>query len=207
MKHPRIIHRVWLGDKTPLTRDVEFGPQWLGLHPGWKMVEWDDQRVESELRPLILDARYDQAPTVVHRADIVRIEAVYRFGGMYVDYDMEPLRNVESLISGSEGWTTPDADQFPGNAFFGAVAGHPGLRRLLERIRMHTAGVWPGPALATGPTIWNQVFSDGGIDILGTSATAYPVHWTDKKTLADREATMAAAKDSYAIHHFNGSWT
>ena len=204
MRHPRTIHRVWLGDATPLARDVAFGAQWLDLHPGWDLIEWDDERVES-LRPLILDRLYEHAPTVVHRADIVRVEVVYRFGGMYVDYDMEPLRNVEPLIGESEGWTTPDADQFPGNAFFGAVAGHQGLRRLLDLIGKRGTGL--GPALTTGPWTWNDAFGNGGIDILGTSTTAYPVHWDDKKTLANREATLVAAKDSYAIHHFNGPWT
>jgi mannosyltransferase OCH1-like enzyme len=202
MKHPRIIHRIWLGPAAPSPRNVAFTDRWADLHPGWRIIVWDDELAET-IRPLIFDRLYEHAPSIVHRADLLRVEVVLRMGGMYTDFDLEPLRNVEPLIGRSAGWTTPDADGMPGNAFFGAKAGHEGLRRVLETIRGRADGGWGTPNQTTGPHAWAA--AGGNLTMLGTTATAYPVHWSKKTLLEDRASLVLA--DSYAIHHFDGSWT
>lgn len=205
MNHPRIIHRIWLGPAAPSDRNRGFTDRWADLHPGWEIKVWDDDQAET-IRPLIYDRLYQHSPSVVHRADLLRIEIVLRLGGMYTDFDLEPVRNVEPLIGCSEGWTTPDADGMPGNAFFGATADHQGLRAVLETIRGRADGEgWATPNMTTGPHAWQA--GAGGLDLLGTTATAYPVHWSDKKTLPARAAGLRTQNNVYAIHHFDGSWT
>jgi hypothetical protein len=215
VKHPRIIHRVWLGPNTPDPEFVGFGDLWAAMHPGWLVVDWDDDLVLRRL-PLVLQAEYDAAPTYVHRHDIVLPEAVYAFGGVAVGYDMEPLKNIEPLIGASQAWCTPDADGFPGGAFFGATAGHPGLARLLTVIgqRVEKDG-WQAPNVTTGPFAWRHAFrtlpyktGEGWLDLLGTRETAYPIHYNERELLADRPLAREVARErgAYALHYFAQSW-
>jgi mannosyltransferase OCH1-like enzyme len=204
VKHPKIIHRIWLGTDQPSARNVGFTDRWADLHPGWDMIVWDDDRAEA-IRPLIFDHLYENAPTVVHRADLLRVEAVLRMGGMYTDFDMEPLRNLEKLIGRSTGWTTPDADGMPGNALFGAQADHPGLRTILETIRGRATTGWATPNMTCGPHAWAA--AGATLDLLGTTETAYPVHWSDRERLTQTAVQLGLDGATYAYHHFDGSWT
>lgn len=208
---PKLIHRVWLGPNTPHPDDVAATRLWADMYPDHRIVEWTDSTIHQ--LPLILTDEYAAAPTWVHRADIVSVEAVYHLGGILVGWDMEPIRNILHLVDGLEGWCTLDADGYPGGAFFGAVAGHQGLACLIEVIRARVADGYTKPNRDTGPYAWNDAFGPDGrmpdaLTVVAGSKAAYPIHWKQKELLQDPEvvAGLRADPDVYAIHHFRGSW-
>lgn len=213
MKHPKLIHRVWLGPNVPDPFFAELGAAWANMNPGWVVRNWNDTEVER--LDLTLQDEYDAAPTYVHRADIVMAEVVARFGGVAVGYDMEPLKPLETLIGDSEGWCTPDADGFPGGGLFGARERHPGILAVLVAIahRVRALG-WVSPNQITGPYAWQAALGPesailpNGLDVLGTTDTAYPIHYSHRELLADRPAARARAVDlgAHAIHYFSGTW-
>ena len=214
VNHERIIHRVWLGPNQPLSRDAAFTDLWQCTHPGWKVMVWDDQAVDSLLRPLIIDELYEQAPTYVHRADIVMVEAIHRFGGLYAGWDTEPTRSWEPLIGGLYGWSTIDVDGFPGGVF-GARSGHPAMRALLATIYagVQRRGTFSTPNVDTGPFAWGATFGlagrmPGGLEQVGTAKTWAPVHWKQKELLDDPLFIegLRADPEVFSIHYFNGSW-
>lgn len=213
MNHPKLIHRVWLGPNIPDPFFASLDLAWAAVNPGWEVRTWGDREVER--LDLSLQPEYDAAPTYVHRADIVMAEVVARFGGVAVGYDMEPLRPLETLCGDSDGWCTPDADGFPGGGLFGARPGHPGILAVIVAIahRIRALG-WVSPNLITGPYAWQGALGEdsallpGGLDVLGTTATAYPIHYSERELLTDRSAARARAVElgAHAIHYFAGTW-
>lgn len=216
-----LVHRVWLGSEPPAKHD--FSAHWQATNPGYELVTWTDGAVDDDLEHMVCQVQYDDAPTYVHRADIVLVEAVYRYGGVAVGYDMEPLQPIDPLIAGHDAWCTPDADGFPGQAFFGGIPGHRAFAAVLDRLpqrlaerggwMQHEEGQFPGPHLDTGPWLWGDVFGRHGeqaaafdLDILGTWETAYPVRYFEKdRRIAPRE--LRRRMDLAYVHHlFAGSW-
>lgn len=218
----KTIHRVWVGPHEP-PAEHDYTAAWAATNPDYELVTWTDQRVEDDLEHMICQRLYDEAPTYVHRADIVLVEAVYRYGGVAVGYDMEPLRPVDPLISGHGAWCTPDADGFPGQAFFGGIPGHRAFAAVLDRIGprleerggwlQHDEGQYPGPHIDTGPHLWGDVFgrngersTDFGLDVLGTWETAYPIRYWEKDTPLDPAELDRRMALAVVAHKFAGSW-
>ena len=206
---PRKVHRVWLGPAVP---KYDFAEEWADTNPGWELVTWRD--ADAAQLDLVCQAEYDAAPTYVHRADILLVEAIYADGGVAVGWDMEPLRPLDPLLADVSAFCTPDADGFPGQAFFGAVPGHRSMSTVLQQIprRIRKQG-WGQPHIDTGPYLWGAVFGRtgqfapaNGIEILGDHRTAYPVRYWEKQYFDQPEVYAQLTQDSYLVHRFQHSW-
>lgn len=215
MSNPKTVHRVWLGPNLP-PPDHDYTDAWKATNPDYELVTWTDDKVAADLDLVQPDA-YEQAPTYVHRADLILYEAVHALGGVAVGYDLEPLRSIGPLIDGQGAWCTPDADGFPGQAFFGAPPGHRAIRAVLDRVlpRIEERGGWEAwaPHQDTGPYLWGDVFGRFGehaaehdLAVLGDWRLAYPVRYWEKG-IFDRPAQLQRRlRDAYVVHRFAHSW-
>lgn len=98
----QLIHRIWLDDPLP-DRFARFGREWERLHPGWVVVDWTDSQALPELTNRgLFDRAAEFYPKDWKRfqADLLRLELLDRFGGVYADCDIKPLRNIEPLLDG-----------------------------------------------------------------------------------------------------------
>ncbi|MBS0637961.1 MAG: hypothetical protein JSS12_10650, partial [Verrucomicrobia bacterium] len=94
-KIPKILHQIWVGPKTPPTYFVTFQEKWKTLHPDWEYHLWTDSELEDlnlELKDLI-----DASPNYAEKSDIIRSELLDRFGGVYLDVDMDPFHALDEL--------------------------------------------------------------------------------------------------------------
>lgn len=205
----RVIHRIWLGGDEPAWSRA-WAAAWQESHPDWVVHTWDDVAVAT--LPLRSRAWYWELPGPVHRADVLRVELVRRFGGVYVDADMEPLRPITAFVPSHGAWCTPDADGIPGGAFFGGDAFASVWDRMLDLFaeRWRDTPSLP-PNHLFGPFAWRDLFGadgDGWITVLGTPATAYPFHWNEPRVLMDDPDERAArCARSLMIHRYAGTWT
>lgn len=124
---PKILHFVWIqgADDMPdeYRRCVE---SWGRLHRvGWMTTIWDRsslQWVDNSWIWMI------DNPTV--QSDVARIEIIRRFGGVYLDCDMECLKPINELLRGRSAFASRRNSERVENAGFGAVPGHQWLRDL-----------------------------------------------------------------------------
>lgn len=101
----RIVHRIWLDDPLP-DRFACHGRRWAALHPGWQLWDWRDSH---DLPPLRNRGLFDRARELHPRpswewrrfeADLLRLELLETYGGLYADMDVQPLANLEPLLDG-----------------------------------------------------------------------------------------------------------
>jgi mannosyltransferase OCH1-like enzyme len=186
---PRIFHQIWLGPK-PLPRAYErYQRSWTRHHPGWELQFWTEENLPENLRRPEAAERL-RAPA--ERSDILRLELLWRLGGVYMDTDFECRRSIEPLIV--------DADFFVGlskpgrvnNALLGSVAGHPILDRALEELQPREYHGYD--KAAAGPHFLDMLLVDRPTDVT----------FLEPDLLYPR--TPAAAEQAYAIHHEARSW-
>lgn len=132
---PRVIHRLWIGGAEPEWTQP-FAESWL--HPGWELRRWSDANV-GELFPLRNQAIYDAAAEIAPdhvgqlRSDVLRYEILHRFGGIWVDADMECLRPLDELLEGISCFAAWEVEgRWVNNAILGSTAGHPFLEGLIS---------------------------------------------------------------------------
>ncbi|MFA5604184.1 MAG: glycosyltransferase [Bacilli bacterium] len=159
---PKIIHRLWINPPGPPMPDefIEYGDSWKRIQwsQGWVIQDWTSL---SGIEPLHNQHLYDQASgrdMHRYRSDIVRLELLLKFGGVYVDCDLEPLKVIDDLLTGHECVLAESANRrsnggaIVSNSFMAAIPGHPFIRQLVESLEESTTK-YKGKhtALVTGP--------------------------------------------------------
>lgn len=90
---PRILHRV-VPEHT--TADVEtFWQRFREMHPTWELRTWRDPLNSEEFE---LGHLFGRCRRGAELADVVRLEVLHRYGGIYVDSDCEPWRPLDPLL-------------------------------------------------------------------------------------------------------------
>lgn len=104
---PKILHRIWLENPAgappdPMPQEFEeYGRAWERLHPGWQIHAWRDY---TSLPTLANQDLFDRAKEVCPKdwkrfqSDLLRLELLYQYGGVYVDTDVEPLKCFNDLL-------------------------------------------------------------------------------------------------------------
>lgn len=97
-KFEKIIHQTWISEEIP-GRTAPWIEKWLKLNPDWTYMFWTDESARlfiQEHFPALLPV-YDSWTVPVQKADMFRYVALYAFGGVYADLDMEDLKPLEEL--------------------------------------------------------------------------------------------------------------
>lgn len=101
-KIPKIIHQIWIGDKSKQPKE---------LMNTWKMEGWEYKLwTEKEIDELQLENKrlydyfYDKK-CYYGASDVVRLEILKRFGGIYIDADTERLEPIDEIMEGCTFWS------------------------------------------------------------------------------------------------------
>ena len=193
---PRILHRV-VPERTPATAEA-WWEAWGRLHPTWRLLTHRDPLDPADW-PLTAP-HWRNVKAGAQLADLIRLEALLRFGGVYVDMDMQPFRSLDPLLSAQVFAAWEDERCIP-NAVLGARPDHPLIAEALKRaIVAGRRSVWAG-----GPGVTTKLFAGHPDVLLLPPAAFYRVHYRDP----DRDTAMLElppAPWEFARHHYWGSW-
>jgi hypothetical protein len=192
---PQILHRV-VPERTP-DRAEEWWQRFRLMHPGWRMMTHRDPLDPGDWP--ISSPSWRRVKAGAQLADLVRLEALLRFGGIYVDMDVEPFRPLDALLPLSLFAAWEDDRVIP-NAIMGARPEHPAIRECLTRaLRAMNRSVWDA-----GPGVTTLVLPKYPDALLLPPGMFYDVDYRDP----DRDAKMerAPAPWTLARHHYWGSW-
>jgi mannosyltransferase OCH1-like enzyme len=216
---PAIIHQTWKTNQLPPALKA-YCRSWRRFNPEADYRFYDDAGCRSFVQkefPGFLTA-YEAFHFAIQRADLFRALAVYRFGGLYADVDMECLRPMERffqmngalfcietrLTSARQGELGYRHPYQIANCIFAAEAEHPFLWDVIEKIA-RLAGTKPisDPAQvedATGPRLLTRLF----FDCTGEQPHILEQVFWMPPTLFP--AVFPLNKNMFARHHFLGSW-
>ena len=129
---PKIIHYCWLsGDEFP-TLFKKCINSWKKQLPGWEFRLWDKTCLEEINEPWVYEAY--EAKVYSHASDYIRLYAVYKYGGFYLDCDVEVLKDLSPFIELDYVLSKENSDSgYIEAAIFGAHAGNPYLRKCMEK--------------------------------------------------------------------------
>ena len=87
---PKIIHYVWFGGK-PYPKKIQFCiNSWQKILPDYEFIRWDESNFDVNSVPFTKQAFEKGQWAFI--ADYVRIQALYKYGGWYLDTDVEVLK-------------------------------------------------------------------------------------------------------------------
>lgn len=193
MSIPNIIHRIWLEDPMP-EKFEEYGRRWAQLNPDYEVHDWRDP---ATLPRLNNQSYYARAQNLYprdwkrFRADIIRLELLWRYGGLYVDTDVEPLQPINPLLGGRKCLVGRSPQNIKGkhpitNAVMAAERHHPYIGALITDLPAAIVSNKGRPlAQSIGPWHLTRVYEGGD--------------WPDVVVLPPE----LLYEGSWLIHHWN----
>lgn len=94
---PKIIHYIWLGKTQIPAEQQKWVDGWKQLMPDYQYMLWNDESVSGIDIPYIKEAI--QNDKYAFASDVVRLWALYKFGGVYLDTDVEVVKPLDSLLN------------------------------------------------------------------------------------------------------------
>lgn len=94
---PRRIIYAWFGKKDYPANLVEHKKQWARLNPGVEIVEINEQNFDINYCQFTKQAYASGKMAFV--SDVARIWAVNKYGGIYLDTDVELQKNLTNIFS------------------------------------------------------------------------------------------------------------
>lgn len=199
---PKVFHRIWLGadDGDPIPERFErYWDGFKALHPDYEFVTWSDPNDLGWLRDREV---FDRATTHAGRADVLRYEIMYRYGGIYVDTDVEPLRPFDPLLEDARPFAGWENQHLICITVLGSEPQHPAFEAILDYLPAWSARMpGPRPNYQTGPVPFTRVWR-GRRDVrLMPREAFYPIGWWEKDRLGG-----PYPEHSYCVHHWNHGW-
>lgn len=202
MTWTKTFHRIWL-DEPERPEFAAWRARLAELHPGWEIRTWNDSgqldwmRHADLMQELLRTDPFGRAP------DLLRYELLWRFGGVYIDTDFEPLRPMDELLEDPRPFLGWESERTLCTALLAAPPEHPAIGVLLDGVvgRLEWSQGKPaneaiGPEYATA--LWRE-----RDDVRRLPPWAfYPVGWWERHKLGRVEYPAR----TYAVHHWAKGW-
>ncbi len=204
---PKILHYCWFGG-APLPKSAQAClDSWRTHCPDYTVMRWDESNTD------LSQERYLREATAARRwafvSDVVRLQALVKYGGIYLDTDVELIRPLDAFLSLSAfaGFEAPNRIQ---TALLACEAGHPLFVALLHTYD-DAAFQLPNGKYDETPNVvrLTALCQQHGLVLNNTKQTLggltlFPTAYFCPKDFATGRLTLT--ENTHAIHHFDGSW-
>ena len=95
MTIPKILHQLWIGPKP---RPSKFMQTWKDKHPEFEYIMWNEEEIKKRGLNLQCQNRINEIEEINGKADIIRWEILYHYGGLFVDADSICIEPFDELI-------------------------------------------------------------------------------------------------------------
>jgi hypothetical protein len=208
---PKLLHYVWVGSPLPDSQRA-YLDTWRESNPDFGIVCWNEKNIDMS-QPIIRDAYKNKKWAKV--ADIARLQAVQRMGGIYFDTDFKIFKSLMPMLSYRCFYAfqtkEPNADWI-GNSVFGAEPDHWFIEEALHGLYAMKPSLLPERPTAFGPKHITRLLRDKGLheyDPQGVMVrdvyvapvpVFFPFHHTETFT------PECIIEQTLAAHFWEGSW-
>ncbi len=199
MSIPKIIHYCWLSD-DPVPEDMKrYTEGWRQILPDYEFVKWDLTKFEKDSSVWVSEA-FDRKK-YAFASDYIRVYAIYHYGGIYLDMDVEVLKPFDELLDSPYmfAYERPDKNWIEAGCF-GAEKHDPFLKACLDYYEnRHFVCADGFLDTVPQPIIMGDVLRKRNM-----SLRIYPWEYFTAKSLATGIETPCS--NTFAVHHFTNSW-
>ena len=205
---PKTIHYCWFGRGQKSPSVMKCIDSWKQCCPDYEIKEWNEDNLDINCCQFVKEAYATKKWAFV--SDYVRLYVLKEHGGIYMDTDVEVIKPLDVFLSHSA-FACFEDDVNIASALIGAETENPWISYLLTYydnrrfIRLHgkcdmTANV----EIITRMTAEKYDFKPDNTYQELEDVVLYPKEYFCPKEFATKE--IKATENTYAIHHFYGSW-
>lgn len=208
IKIPKIIHYCWFGkgDKPDLIKKcIE---SWKENLIDYKFIEWNEENFKIESNNFVKEAYYAKKYAFV--SDYVRAYALYNYGGIYLDTDVEVFKSFDDLLDNKSFWGFEEKN-FIGTSTIGSIPKNKFLKEFLNSYEKKGFKQKDGTYnMDTNVYIVTEMLKKYGLKTNGNYQVIYEIGVVYPQTYFSPydyiNCRYKNSNDTYAMHHFYKSW-
>ena len=204
---PKVIHYCWFGGNDIPDEFKKYMDSWKTWCPDYTIKRWDEDNFDINICKYVKEA-YEQKKWAFV-SDYVRLYVLYNEGGVYVDTDVEILRNIDEFLK-HDAFSGFESSEFIPTGIMASKKEFPLFGELLKLYDDRSFLLKNGTMdLTTNCSIITDFCMEKGLvlnckkqNIMGFEL--YPPEYFCPKN--PNNGKMKMTENTYCIHHFAGSW-
>lgn len=207
-KIPKIIHYCWFGkgEKPEIVkRCIE---SWKNNLVDYKLIEWNEENFDLNKNSFVREAYRVKKYAFI--SDYVRVEALYNYGGFYLDTDTEIFKSLDRFLDEESVWGYEEKN-YIATSFIGAKKGNSLIKDFLDSYEgkefLNADGSYN---LETNVAVVTEILKGYGLKANGEYqnieglGSFYPAEYFSPYDYIN--CVQNKTINSYAMHHFYKSW-
>ena len=208
---PKVIHYCWFGQGEKPKLAKRCIKSWKKRCPDYKIIEWNENNYDVASSPLFVRQALE-AKQYAFATDYIRLDVVYNYGGIYLDTDVELLKNLDPLLGNHcyFGFEKHSLDISTGHGF-GSEKGAPILAEIMECYEsipfIRDDGSYDRTVAGTRERnifLRNGLVSDGSEQFLRDLTHIYPSEFFCPRSF--KSFIPKKTDNSFSIHHYAATW-
>lgn len=207
-KIPKIIHYCWFGkgEKPEIVKRCI--NSWEKVLLGYEIKEWNEENFDIKSNAYVRQAY--EAKKFAFVSDYVRVYALYNYGGIYLDTDVEVFKTFDDLLDNDSFWGY-EQDNYIATSTIGSKKGNELIKLFLDSYKDKTFIKEDGSFDdLTNVAIITKILEEYGLNKNGLYqelkgiATFYPQTYFSPYDYINCRKLIT--ENSYCMHHFYKSW-
>ncbi|MBE7079451.1 MAG: hypothetical protein E7380_06315 [Clostridiales bacterium] len=196
------LHYCWVGGAEKSEKIKNCIESWKRVCPSAEIIEWNEENYDVNKNAYIRQAYEQKKYAFV--SDYMRFDILYRFGGVYLDTDVELLKDITPLTKNNFTGFESEKNVAPG-LILCAKAGNPLMKEIVEYYDNQTAFSID----KTVVQIMTEILQKHGLKQDGSLQTVadfviYPTEYFNPK--GGEYGKDKITENTYSIHHYEASW-
>lgn len=206
---PKIIHYCWFGKTEIPEENRKWMESWKRYCPAYQIIEWNEDNYDV-CKNLYMKQAYEKGKWAFV-SDYARVDIVAQYGGVYLDTDVELLRNLDELLK-NEAFCGFENKNFVNFGLgFGAIKNHKLIEKLREdyenrRFILENGVINDTPC----PVYQTELLEQYGLQRNGQFQMLEQITVYPERVLCAMNRYSGRIvnniEHSYSIHHFSASW-
>lgn len=206
---PKIIHYCWFGKGEKGKKIEKYINTWKEKMPDYKIIEWNETNFNIESNEYVKKA-YD-LKKYAFVSDYVRLQALYNYGGIYFDTDIEVVENFDEFLEKDKNIFGFELEH---KVMTGVMISMPKSNIIKEFLNYYNnkkiINEFGNIELIPNTTIFTELLLKKGLILNNkeqefSDFIIYPIEFFTGFDL--KNSCVLKTEDTKTIHHYNYSWS
>lgn len=208
-KIPKKIHYCWFGNGEKSELAKKCIESWKKILKGYEIIEWNEENFDINSNKYVREAYDNKKYAFV--SDYVRLYALYNYGGIYLDTDVEIIKNFDEFLK-LKAFVGFEDEELIATAVIGSQRGNSIIGEWIDSYQRRSFVKNGKIDDLTNVRVFTNILLEHGLnqnnlkqEINGGEFVIFPTEYFSPLKFGTKKPKITSK--TVSIHWFEGTWT